>query len=171
MLRDMARWMSVVLALGLAGCGKGGESGTAPPPPKMDTPRATADAVAQAFKARSGKLAAALMPSDDQLKQAFGCPANELVTRLTGKRASAAKDFEKVPADMGVAVGEFDKQGTVEKLYKAGETYEGCKVKAPVTVHKSRLELAITKDGKVDYDGETWTFLKLAGDDKWYYVP
>ncbi len=157
----------VVLVLTL-GCGKDGGGG-APLPPKMDSPRATADAVAKAFGERSPQQALALMPTPELLKKHFECPDDSLGKRLTGKRDGAAKEFEKVPADMAIRVGEFDKQGTEEKLYKAGETYQGCKVLAPVTAHKSRLELHITKGGKTDYDGETWLFLKFGEEEKWYF--
>jgi hypothetical protein len=163
-----ASWMvAVVLALGA--CGKSAD-GPASEPPKMETPKASATWLAKAINDRKAAAGLALLPSDDAVRKALDCPGDEIVKRLTEQRAKAPKDFEKLPPDTTVALGAFDKEGTEEKILKPGETYEGCKTKIMVTVHKARLELQFTKGGKTDYDGETWTFLKFGEEEKWYFV-
>jgi hypothetical protein len=37
-----------------------------------------------------------------------------------------------------------------------------------VTVHVSKVDLRVTQDGKTDFDGQTWTFLKFGEEPKWY---
>jgi hypothetical protein len=154
----------VALVTGVVGCGKGGTAG---PPPKTDTPRAVADGIMQAFKDRSAAEAVALLPTEDQLKAAFDCP--QVLDRLKSRKDSADKDFAQAPKDMTIELGGFDKFGTEDKLIKAGQDWDGCKVNAPVTVHTSKLVLRMTKDGKTDFDNETWTFLKFGDEEKWYY--
>jgi hypothetical protein len=164
---EASMWQRLGMALVVVcvvGCDKGGSKG---PAPKIDTPRGVADGIMQAFKDRSAAEAVALLPSEDQLKQTFDCP--QMLDRLKQRKDSADKDFTQAPKDMTIELGAFDKFGTEEKLYKVNQEVDGCKVKAPVTVHTSKLELRMTKDGKTDFDNETWTFLKFGDEEKWYY--
>lgn len=170
MTRGIRLTLFTLAALTLGACGKGDGGGPASEPPKMETPKASAQSVTAAFKARSGPQALAIMPTAELLKKSFDCPGDELGKQLAGARDRVPKEFVQVPADMDVALGQFDKQGTEETVYKPGETFEGCKVKEAVTVHKSRLELQISKGGKTEYQNKTWRFFKFGTEEKWYFL-
>jgi len=158
----------VALPLALGACGKSGDK-AAPPPPKMDTPKDSAGEIVKALQEREPKLALAVLVTDDLINQTFECPGGELIKRLTTTRNDVPRRLEKLDKTATVRLGEFDKDGTEEKVLKPGETFEGCKVKATVTVHKSRLELEVTKDGKINYHREAWHFLRFGDEEKWYF--
>ncbi len=163
----MLGWSTLALAMCGLGCGK-----SAPPPPApitMDSPRATADQLLRAFRERSAQIALALLPPDDLLKKSFDCPNDELVSAVKARRDRAPKDFGEVPKDMTIEIGTFDKSGSGDSQLRAGDPFQGCKAKGLINVHTSKVDLRLTKDGKTEFDSETWTFLKFGDDAKWYY--
>ncbi len=165
----MMRFGVVVFAMGLGvGCGKkdGAEGNSAPV--NMETPRGTADGIVRAFNEKNPNLAVSLLPPVDLVKKTFDCPADELAKRLQQNKDGAAKAIGG-GAGGTMDIAAFDKSGTTEKQLRVGDDFQGCKVKALVTVHESKIDFRMTKDGKVDFDGETWTFLKFGDEAKWYY--
>jgi hypothetical protein len=162
------RFAGLLLGIALVvGCGKGGGAATTTTV-KMDTPRATADGLVKAVSERNANLAVSLLPPAELVKASFDCPEDQLNKAIQAKRESAAKEMADAPKGLAVDIAAFDKSGTQEKQLRIGDTWEGCKAKALVTVHASKIDLRMTQDGKTEFDGETWTFLKLGDDPKWY---
>jgi hypothetical protein len=157
----------VVLALALAGCGKKTPEAPAATPVKMENPRATADTLVAAYQQRNPELAVALLPPESLLRSSFDCPEDQLVKRV-------AKDKETAPGVFAKArpreIAAFDKSGTEHQQLRVGDEWRGCKAKAVIDVHNSKMDLRITEDGKTEFESETWTFLKFSEDPNWYYI-
>jgi hypothetical protein len=157
--------MRTLLALLLlAGC-KGGSA--ALPPPKMDTARATAGSFAAAVKVRSLDGIVALLPHEEQLAGVLDCDVAALAQKL---KDHVDRDLKELPEGNTIEIGAFDKYGSEDKAYKAGDEFEGCKVKAPFAEHRAKVELHLVHDSKTDFKDAVMRFVQFPGDDKWYYL-
>ncbi len=157
--------MRYLLVLALLGACKGGDASL--PPPKMDTPRATADSVVAAVKARSVPGIVATMPTQEQLAKVLDCDVAAVAQKL---KERAERELAEVPEGNTLEIGGFDKFGSEDKAFRAGEDWDGCKVKAPFTVHKSKVELHLLHDTKTDFKDAMLRFAQFPGDEKWYYL-
>src|SRR5262249_4660752 len=129
------RYLSLAF-LAIIGCKGGGGSGDLPPA-KMDTAKATAESLIVALKAKNLAAIQALLPGPDQLGKVLDCDVGAVATRLKGE---AEKELKDVPEGNTVELGAFDKFGSEEKAFKPGEDWQGCKLKAAWSVHKSKVE-------------------------------
>ncbi len=158
----------LILSLLVAACGgekKDSAGGAA------TTPKAAAELLAKSMS--TGDLAAArsLIPPADKLAEAFECPGDRMAEQTKRDYDKVSEELAEIKEDkVTLAVGEFDKEGSKTLNLKPGDEHEGCKVKAPVTVHISKVTLSITHDGKTKPDGETWSFYQFGGDKNWYFM-
>jgi hypothetical protein len=162
----------VFAALALVGaaaaCGK--TETKAAPTINMETHRGTADALMTAFAQRDAKLAVSLLPPADMLKAHFDCPGDQLVKEVQQRAERATKDITEVPKGVVMEIAAYDKSGSATKQLRAGDEFQGCKAKSPVTVHDSRIDLRTSQDGKTEFAAETFTFLKFGDEPKWFYL-
>ncbi|TNF35326.1 MAG: hypothetical protein EP329_06300 [Deltaproteobacteria bacterium] len=155
--------ISGLLALTACGGGAGKES-----------PRAVADAVAGYMSKADMQGIVALMPSGETLKGSVDCSKSErdMVEQLEKAKHKylerGAKELAEEMKGVTVSIKEFDLDGSQTKTVAAGEEFEGCVVTKEIALHKSKMTLALTKDGQTDDDGETWRFIQLDG--KWYFA-
>jgi hypothetical protein len=172
MKQERSRRMRVVgvllVAMATGACGKGGGA-AATTTVNMESPRGTADGLVKAFGEHNANLAASLLPTPELLKASFECPEDQLVKAVQARRERATKEIGEAPKGVTMEIAAFDKSGSGERQLRVGDQWEGCKAKAGVTVHTSKVDLRLTQDGKVEFDGETWTFLKFGDEPKWYY--
>ena len=159
------RYLSIAF-VALIGCKGGGGSGDVPPP-KMDSAKSTAESLVVALKAKSLPAVQALLPGPDQLGKVLDCDVAALATKL---KAEAEKELKDVPEGNTVELGAFDKFGSEEKAFKVGDEWQGCKVKAAWSLHKSKVELHFLHESKTDFKDVVMRFAQFPGDDKWYYL-
>jgi hypothetical protein len=155
--------LALLPVLVLGAC-KGGDS---LPPAKMDTARSTADSVAAAFKAKSAAGLDALLPTAEQLAKVVDCDTAAVVQKLKDK---VEQDLKDVPDGTTVEIGVFDKFGTEDRQLKVGDDWDGCKVKTPFTIHRSKVELHLLHDNKTDFKDVLMPFAQLPDDPKFYYL-
>lgn len=150
----------VCLALVASGCDSGG--------PGFESPEAAAKGMAEGFSNKDAKMGERLLPPEDLLKAHFDCPDDKMVKSRQKRLAQWPEELAKAPAGMKMAVGAIDAAASKTDTLAKDADYEGCKVKAPVTIRELKLTLKITVDGKDKDDGETWRFVKFGDKERWY---
>lgn len=141
-------------------------------PAASNTPRAVADQVITALDKGDASAFLAVLPAEAELTHAFDCGRNDtLRNALQRRREDAPAEFAaRRQAGHRVRLVQFDKAGSSTVELVPGDVFQGCTVLTPVTVHRSLVELSLSKSGRMDLDQETWTFVRFTADGPWSYV-
>lgn len=141
-------------------------------PSASNTPRAVADQVVAALDKGDAAAFLAVLPAETELTRTFDCGRNDtLRNALQRRREDAPAEFAaRRQAGHRVRLMQFDKAGTTTVELAPGDVFQGCNVLTSVTVHRSRVELSLSKSGRMDLDQETWTFVRFTVDGPWSYV-
>jgi hypothetical protein len=147
----------------LMGCGS---------PPDNATPRAVAERVVAALDAGDAGAFLDTLPSDADLERTFDCSrGNSLRGALQRRREDAPAEFAaRRHAGHRVRLVRFDQAGTTSVELVPGDSFQGCTVLKAVMAHRSRVELSLSKSGRMDFDQETWTFLRFSADGPWTFA-
>lgn len=158
----MGIWRVILAALVLMGCNAGAPSGS---------PRAVAETVVGAFDTGDVARFMSVLPSEDQLGAAFDCGrADTLRAALRRRLDDIQSEFEaRRMANFRMRLLAFDLDGSETSALGSGDVYQGCTVRAPVTVHRSRVSLSRKRGGRNDDSTDTWTFLRFEPEGPWYY--
>lgn len=153
------RWACLAVVLG--GC-------AAPP---NASPRTVADVVVKALDQGDVPGFLAVLPSEDQLGEAFDCGhADTLRAALRRRLDDLRAELEaRREAHFRTRISAWDEAGSETVELAPGDVFQGCAARAAVTVHRSRLTLTRTRGGRNDNARETWTFLRFEPDGPWYY--
>lgn len=158
----MSIWPVILAALVLTGCHAGAPT---------DSPRSVAEAVVVAFDTGDVARFMSVLPSEDQLGAAFDCGrADTLRAALRRRLDDIHGEFEaRRMANFRMRLVAFDLEGTETSALGIGDVYQGCTVRAPITVHRSRVSLSRKRGGRNDDSTDTWTFVRFEPDGPWYY--
>jgi hypothetical protein len=141
-------------------------------PSDTSSPRAVAERVVAALDKGDAGAFLAVLPNDTDLERTFDCSrGNSLRGALQRRREDAPAEFAaRLHAGHRVRLMRFDQPGTSTVELVPGDTYQGCSVLQSVMVHRSRVELSLSKSGRMDLDQETWTFLRFSADGPWTFA-
>ncbi len=135
------------------------------------TPEGVARAVVTALDRGMPEALLAVLPPDEALAASFDCgPTDHLRAAFQRRREDARAELAaRRAAGHRVKLLSFDDPGSATSELAVGEDYEGCRVTRPVTIHRARLQLSLSKSGRADKDGETWIFFRFEPDGPWYF--
>lgn len=141
-------------------------------PPDTSTPRAVADRVVTSLDRGDAAEFLTVLPAEADLAKTFDCGRNDtLRNSLQRRREDAPAEFAaRRQAGHRVRLVQFDKAGSTTVEMVPGDVFQGCTVLTPVTVHRSRVELSLSKSGRMDVDQETWTFVRFSAEGPWSFV-
>ena len=136
------------------------------------SPRAVATLVVSALDKGDAAAFMGVLPTDSQLESTFDCGrTNQLLAALQRRREDAPAEFAaRRQAGHRVRLVQFDRPGSATTTLEVGDVFHGCAARVPVTVHRSRIELSLSKAGRIDVDTETWTFLRFTPEGPWYFA-
>lgn len=140
--------------------------------PDTSSPRAVAERVAGALDRGDAAAFLAMLPADTDLERTFDCGrADNLRAALQRRREDAPAEFAaRRQAGHKVRLVKFDQPGTQSVELLPGDVFHGCTVRQAVKVHRSRVELSLSKSGRMDLDQETWVFLRFTPDGPWTFA-
>lgn len=141
-------------------------------PADMNTPRAVAERVAAALDRGDAGGFLAMLPADGDLERTFDCGRGDnLRAAVQRRREDAPAEFAaRRQAGHRVRLVQFDQPGTQTVELLPGDVFHGCTVRQAVKVHRSRVELSLSKSGRMDLDQETWVFLRFTPDGPWNFA-
>lgn len=141
-------------------------------PADTSTPRAVAERVVAALDRGDAASFLANLPTDTDLERTFDCGrANSLLAATQRRREDAPAEFAaRRQAGHKVRLVQFDQPGTQSVELLPGDVFHGCTVRQAVKVHRSRVELSLSKSGRMDLDQETWVFLRFTPDGPWTFA-
>jgi len=136
------------------------------------SPRAVATLVVTALDKGDAATFMGVLPSDSQLESTFDCGRTpQGLASLQRRREDAPAEFAaRRQAGHRVRLVHFDRPGSTTTTLEVGDVFHGCAARVPVTVHRSRIELSLSKSGRIDVDIETWTFLRFTPEGPWYFA-
>ncbi len=158
---NLAQIACVALALVFApACGGSGSGSSSPE-----------DAVKKLIDAfNSGDKAAftAAFPTKEGLAKALECSGDKgpwkSIEREIGRFDKQAKELEGMKFEFKSIEFKQDRK----KVLKAGESKDGCKAVVDIELHRARVLMSVTKDGKTDDDGEGVELIKIG--ESWYML-
>lgn len=139
--------------------------------PPNTSPRSVADAVIKALDQGDVQRFLAVLPTEDQLGEAFDCGhADTLRAALRRRLDDLRAELEaRREAHFRTRLLGWDEDGSETVELEPGDVFMGCAARVPLTVHRSRLTLQRTRGGRNDNARETWTFLRFESDGPWYF--
>lgn len=139
----------------------------------QSSPRGVATALASAMDRGDADRAMSLLAPVDKVRESFDCgPGDALARALDRAREDMRASFEELrQTGVRVHLARFDEKGSEEKALGPGESWRECATRGGVEVHRARLTLVYRKGGRDDEDGERWEFVRLPGDERWWFLP
>ncbi len=139
--------------------------------PPTASPRAVTEAVVAALDEGDVARFLEVLPPEEALGEAFDCGrADTLRAALRRRLDEVRAEFEaRRQANFRMRLVAFDGEGSATIDLATGDVFQGCTVRKPLTVHRSRVSLSRQRAGRVEDTAETWVFLRFAPRGPWYY--
>jgi hypothetical protein len=114
----------------------------------------------------------AVLPPDEALEETFDCGHGDTLRGVFQRKRDEARAelAARRAAGHRVKLHVFDGEGSATDELGVGDLFEGCTVKRPVTVHRARVSVSLSKGGRADRDLETWNFLQFEPEGPWYFA-
>lgn len=138
----------------------------------LRSPRAVAERLVAALDEGDATAFVELLPPDPLIAEAFDCGRTDhLRAAFQRRREDAPAEFAaRRHAGHRVRLLQFDAPGSTTTPLELGDVFQGCAAKRPLTLHRARVELSLSKAGRMDIDTETWLFLRFTAEGPWYFA-
>lgn len=138
----------------------------------LRSPRAVAERLVAALDEGDATAFVELLPPDPLIAEAFDCGRTDhLRAAFQRRREDAPAEFAaRRHAGHRVRLVQFDAPGSTTTPLELGDVFQGCAARRPLTLHRARVELSLSKAGRMDIDSETWLFLRFTAEGPWYFA-
>jgi len=136
-----------------------------------ESPQTVAEAVVGAFDTGDVERFLAVLPSEQQLGDAFDCGRTDTLRAALRRRLDDIRtEFDsRKKANFRMRLLEFDEPGSETLELVPGDIYQSCSARVPLTIHRSRVSISRKRGGRNDDSHDTWAFLRFAPDGPWYF--